>query len=389
MANQGATGRIAGLDGLRAIAALMVFLEHRTECGVLHLGGYGVRLFFVLSGFLIIGGLVRDAEAIARGEARMTRAIGRFFIHRAFRILPVYWLTLSGAALLLALGATRAVSWQELSWNLLFAGNIYVGQIAGHWTAALSHLWSLAVEEQFYLFVAPLLLLAGRRWSLVVCIALVGAALVQEARLLVMDVSPVRLGTDSIIGFGTIALGGLLFQWSRPLTAGLGDAGALACLVLYLACPLAIAAMPREARWMEPMSILVAGALILAVSRRPNSLLVRMLEFWPLARLGQISYGFYVYHYWLTAPVVYSGSGGLIDVRQAPVTIQAGTLFLLSLAAASGSWVLIEKPLLMLRKRLAAGRRGLTSNACPPLCPSPPATVLDLDIALPRSSAAC
>ena len=53
-------GRIAGFDGLRAIAAIMVFLEHRAPGGPLHLGGYGVRLFFVLSGYLIIGGIVRS-----------------------------------------------------------------------------------------------------------------------------------------------------------------------------------------------------------------------------------------------------------------------------------------------------------------------------------------
>ncbi|MGA7817200.1 acyltransferase family protein [Caballeronia sp.] len=128
------THRIVALDGLRAIAVLAVFLQHALKAPL----WMGVDLFFIISGFLITGILV---DRKARGQSYFTH----FYSRRARRILPPYLLLLVVSSLLFGLG--WAAHWP---WFAFFATNIGVsiGDI-GH--PSLNVLWSLAVEEQFYL----------------------------------------------------------------------------------------------------------------------------------------------------------------------------------------------------------------------------------------------
>lgn len=331
---------------------MMVFLEHRTALSALHLGGYGVRLFFVLSGYLIIGGIVRNFDA-ADASSRLA-SIRHFFINRAFRILPIYWITLSVAALLLATGATTAISWRDLSWHAAFAGNIYAGQIIENWSISLGHLWSLAVEEQFYLIAAPLIIIAGRRWHVAICAALVGAAIMQVFYLVTLGASDIRIVTDSVIGFGMIALGGCLYSVGPKMTR-MTDVSTLALLTFYLALPLMLALWPNAPRWLDVLTVpFLAALLIAAVINRPESLAVKILNIKPLAMFGRVSYGFYIYHYWLTGEAIYNITLGLIDVRTASTALQASILFFFTIIISTISWILVEKPLLAMRTRLAA-----------------------------------
>jgi peptidoglycan/LPS O-acetylase OafA/YrhL len=152
------SGRIASLDVLRAIAVLLVLGRHlplpgpdiavlpaRTATRWVLFGWVGVDLFFVLSGFLV-GGLL-FAEYRARGAVR----VGRFFVRRAFKIYPAFYVFL---AFLIIWGVfqefagvapwvdVKPLSWRNLLGETLFLQN-YVGQLQGH-------TWSLAVEEHFY-----------------------------------------------------------------------------------------------------------------------------------------------------------------------------------------------------------------------------------------------
>lgn len=333
---------------------MMVFLEHRTPLNVFHFGGFGVRLFFVLSGYLIIGGIVRNLST--PGASSKMALIKLFFINRAFRILPIYWLTLVAAGLLLVIGATTAVSWRELGWHAAFAGNIYFGQIVGHWSRALSHFWSLAIEEQFYIFIAPLIIIAGRKWYLGLCAALVGAGIIQQLYLITLGEPDIKIVTDSVIGFGTIALGGWLYGLGKTINWK-SDLFPLALLFTYITLPVTLALWGHSPRWIEILTIPVAGLLIVAVSYRPNSLAVRILEIKPLAMFGRVSYGFYIYHYWLNSEALYTMTVGVIDVRTAPTFVQAGALFTATLILSVISWILIEKPLLGLRARLKGVNR--------------------------------
>jgi peptidoglycan/LPS O-acetylase OafA/YrhL len=153
--------RYPGLDLLRATAILWVMLFHAMTEGlgrplrpVGDLGWMGVDLFFVLSGYLIGSQLLKS---YARGE---TPSVGSFYMRRAFRILPAYWVVLACYFLFPAAREARGIqpAWQFLT----FTENLLVDY---EHNRAFSHAWSLCVEEHFYLFVPVLIWLLMRRSS--------------------------------------------------------------------------------------------------------------------------------------------------------------------------------------------------------------------------------
>lgn len=137
--------RFPQLDGFRGIAILLVLVEHalRHSLGLNgpwnHLGGAGVQLFFVLSGFLITGLLCAE-------ESR-TQAVNvvAFYVRRALRILPAFYVFLAVVALLKGAGLVTSTRWLDLVEALLFVRNL-----AGR-DSLLAHAWSLSIEQQFYL----------------------------------------------------------------------------------------------------------------------------------------------------------------------------------------------------------------------------------------------
>jgi len=140
------------IDGLRALAAICVLIGHlySLEFG---LAGSGVRLFFCISGYLITH-ILLSAHA-SGGTGQILRA---FFVRRVLRIFPPYYLAL-GIAL-----ALNAYDIRDTAlWHLTFTTNIMLA-LRGEWEPIITgHLWSLAVEEQFYLL-WPAALLLGLRW---------------------------------------------------------------------------------------------------------------------------------------------------------------------------------------------------------------------------------
>ena len=169
------------VQGLRALAVAAVVLDHAGVANVS--GGYvGVDVFFVLSGFLITGLLVREVERDGRV------ALGAFYARRARRILPAATVVLVAvvafAALELSYRAVGLIT-ADAQWAAAFLANVHFSAIGtdyfaqGQPPSPLQHYWSLSVEEQFYLVWPPLLALLmwlGRRsgrspWRLVVTIA--------------------------------------------------------------------------------------------------------------------------------------------------------------------------------------------------------------------------
>src|SRR5881392_2240189 len=148
--------RQAGLDLLRALAIIVVVIYHAGIMGfpmpgrVHRWAWIGVDLFFVLSGYLIGGQLL---ASLARGQAIN---LGRFFARRALRIMPAYFVVL---AIYIFLSSWREYPEMYPLWKFVFS----VQNIGLHGGTALSHAWSLAVEDQFYLFL-PLILILVSRW---------------------------------------------------------------------------------------------------------------------------------------------------------------------------------------------------------------------------------
>jgi peptidoglycan/LPS O-acetylase OafA/YrhL len=132
------------LDSLRAIAVIGVMVHHFWPNGEVLLGlttGFlGVQLFFVLSGFLITGILLRARDVVAAGLQSTTSAIRQFYIRRLLRIFPLFYRMLA-VAWIVGLPEVR----DSLPWHLTYATNVYFVHIED-WHGSVSHLWSLAVE---------------------------------------------------------------------------------------------------------------------------------------------------------------------------------------------------------------------------------------------------
>jgi peptidoglycan/LPS O-acetylase OafA/YrhL len=150
---------IPGLDGMRAIAFAVVFVGHS---GLKKIpGGFGVTIFFFLSGYLITTLLRIESDRTG------TISISQFYLRRTVRIFPPMYVTLAVWALLAAAGVfVGTVYWQSILVAFFYLTN-YINFIAPHGiSGGLGILWSLAVEEHFYLLFPWLFLLfLRRRWS--------------------------------------------------------------------------------------------------------------------------------------------------------------------------------------------------------------------------------
>ena len=300
-----APGHLAQLDGLRALAVLAVCWHHwmpkRFHLG-LNWGAIGVDLFFVLSGFLITGILLDCRRHIERGEQGVLFTAKRFYARRCLRIFPLYYavLALASVALTLAPGVLLSL------WTYTF--NVYGALRGGLSGSLISHFWSLAVEEQFYLFWPWVVLCLPRRGVLVaVALALVLGPLSRHwmftsgfAFDATRMITPSCLdllcggalvalltrahGVAALAGHGATRLFGiaaLLFAlygaWLQTRVEGSHDATALDVFVVY-------------SRW--PFF----AWLVLQAARGLPGVLGRVLASRPLGYVGQISYGVYVFH---------------------------------------------------------------------------------------------
>ncbi|ULQ52393.1 acyltransferase family protein [Flavihumibacter fluvii] len=157
MNNQGAakSAYYPQLDFLRFVAVTLVILEHWFGSALsrnFEFGYLGVLLFFVLSGFLISGILLKNRAMIDAGMVSKRETLKVFYIRRTLRIFPVYYFLL----LFLFIFSFEGIR-QKALWYFLYASNIYT-YIQQEWDGMIGPFWSLAVEEQFYL-VWPLLML--------------------------------------------------------------------------------------------------------------------------------------------------------------------------------------------------------------------------------------
>ncbi len=320
--------RLAQLDGVRCLAVSMVLAYHGGVPGLSVAGFYGVDVFFVLSGFLITSLLLREGRASGRLD------LGAFWGRRARRLLPalaVMLAAVAGYVVFVAPAGRYPGFWGDAlsvvayvsNWHFIASSSNYFAASAA--PSLLTHTWSLAIEEQFYV-VWPLLLWAtlrvGRRLGrdpagAVLAVGVAGAAgsAIWMAVLYRSGADPSRLyyGTDThaqsiLVGAAVAAAlagGRLPRRWSRaaPAAAAVAVAG-----LAWAACRLG-ASDPLSYQGGFLAVALLAGLLISSLVAAPAALPARILSARPLAYVGRISYGMYLWYFPLFAVLDHSSTG--------------------------------------------------------------------------------
>ncbi|MDA8442017.1 MAG: acyltransferase family protein [Peptococcaceae bacterium] len=342
-----------GLDGLRALAVFAVIAYHLNFAWAPG-GLLGVCLFFVLSGYLITDLLVMQWKL--SGSMDLTG----FWLRRARRLLPALYAMLAGVMAWTALFAPArlASSWQDglaavfyiSNWWFIFHHVSYFASFGP--LSPFGHLWSLAVEEQFYL-VWPLLLWLGLRFvpsrRRLVGLTLVGVLASAIAMALLyqpgMDPSRVYYGTDTR-AFALLMGAVLAMVWpSRKLSATLPLRSSIVLDLVGGIGLLVVLLMIWQSNEYEEflyrgglLLFSVAATVLVAVLAHPASRLGKSFAWPPLRWLGVCSYGIYLWHYpviALTSPAVNtSGPDLLVAFGQVVASIVLAAL----------SWRFIEEP---------------------------------------------
>lgn len=343
---------LPAVDGLRAVAVSAVVAFHLWP-GALPGGFLGVDTFFVVSGYLITSLLLAEHDGAGRISLR------GFWARRARRLLPALLLLLAVVAAGVAawwpaedLARVRADGFAGLlyvaNWRFVASGESYFDLVSG--PSPLRHLWSLAIEEQFYV-VWPLVAVAclrrprGHRWLAAVCVAVAVASV--AALVLHGPGDRAYFGTDARAH--ALVAGALLAVALRPGRTGrhaaeapaprwLGAAGTAALAACAAAWWVAGESSAWLFRWGFPAYAALAAVVVLAVVRAPGSRLGRALSAAPLVAVGKVSYGLYLWH-WpavvLLTPSRTGLDGAALDALRLGVTV-VGTV---------ASYVLVERPI--------------------------------------------
>ncbi|WP_030371185.1 acyltransferase family protein [Streptomyces rimosus] len=356
---------IAPLDGLRGLAVLGVLFFHAGHFG----GGFlGVDLFFVLSGFLITGLLLKEA-----GDRRGSIDLAAFWERRARRLLPALTVMIVGTLLLVAAGPPYLLGFalEDGPWAALQATNWhFISEQVGYWndadTRVFSHLWSIGVEWQFYVVwpVVVAVLARGRATRRLVPVIAAAGAVISLTVMIALahgpDTTRVYEGTDTrafslLLGalMATAPARRLLARVSGRLAGGL--CAVLVCgLVTYWFLTDGPSS-PFLFRGGLFLHALAAALLIALLAHAPAGLVGRLLGSRPLRWLGGISYSLYLWHWpiYLLLSEKFLGFGGWGRTAVlVPVSLAAGFL----------SKVLVEDPI-RFKARWARGRTGMVCFA--------------------------
>ena len=340
-------GRIPEMDGLRALAIGAVMIEHFAGGPIRHIlpwGAFGVQPFFALSGFLITSLLLEARRRMDEGGG-LAQAVQKFLAGRTLRIFPVYYLTLALTALL-GVQEIRA----HFPWFFFYSSNFLFAR-EEMWRGPGSHFWSLAVEEQFYLFWPWVILLSPRRLLGRLVCGMIAIGPVSRLIVHAMGLSDVAVLVLPMCNLDVLGTGALLAVVRED------EGERLARWGLRVGAPISLVLLVLHARRMAPTVVVVMlslalSAVWLAVIRwavsEGDGVIRRAITAAPLTYLGRISYGVYVYH--LFMPLLLWNCLGLYDTVGPVPGLAFALLVAFSVAAGSLSWHFFERPLSRLPK---------------------------------------
>ncbi len=337
---------LPSLDGLRACAILLVLVGHlghttnfpvRIPTAALgDLGNLGVRIFFVLSGFLITHLLLREERRTG------TISLRRFYLRRALRIFPAFYV------FLLALWMAHGLGWIPFPGRDQWAAATYTMNFLRDRGWYAGHTWSLAVEEQFYLLWPGIFLLAGpRRRNQVVIGAMIAAPLFRIAILILLPSWQLTIGEAFPTVMDTIATGAALALLQPYLRAIPRYRSLIASNLVYL-LPFAIVAINAlDAHWSWPgwlagetlLNVMIAVGVDRAL-QAPHGPIGCLLNLRAIAWIGTLSYSLYL---WQQPFMI---RGGVALVQRFP-----WNLGFAAVAAVASHWI-VEQPFLRLKDRI-------------------------------------
>jgi peptidoglycan/LPS O-acetylase OafA/YrhL len=359
-------GFVPELDGLRGLAILLV-MTHRlwpragdlaAYNGIAEVGWIGVDLFFVISGFLICGILLDTRDE--------PDALRNFYARRVLRIFPLFYLfvgtmlvtfpQLTGASYLKQAGSPL--------WYLLQLGNIPEGVLHRDPPYWLAPVWSLAIEEQFYLSFPWLVRALDRRRLAQALVGFIVLAPIVRIAGLVLFPQLDRFQYEfTLCRLDTIAMGCLLAVIVRLPAERQPRSGVLATIALATATVAVVTGLDRTTAFGRTGGYTVVAlgfaSVVLLVVRARGGAAVAALRFAPLRYLGKICFGLYLLHRPADTIV-----GAL--AHRAGIDANAGVLIPLKMAGAIGlatmSWLLLERPFLRLKDRFVSRRHPLVTE---------------------------
>ena len=295
--------RVEALDGVRGLAVLLVVMMHAMFFGVplpggpqlldatiyarlVGLGWCGVDVFFVLSGFLITGILVRSKEA--------PHYLRNFYARRALRIFPLYYAVL---VLLLFVLPRPSATGGEIAAYFLYVQN-FVQAFGGdtHPDLARDVTWSLAIEEQFYLVWPTVVLFAKRRTLVRIAAAMVGFAI--AARFVGLELGLSKPFFLTFCRFDALGAGALLALVPPPRRAigwALLLGGVVSMVSVAYATDNSLPSHPAMQRWGMIGALALASGLLMVVRVDPKA--AKAFTWRPLRSLGHYSYCIYLVHF--------------------------------------------------------------------------------------------
>jgi len=373
--------RIPQLDGLRGIAVLLVVLYHFVPslglAGIgfqrsFHFGWCGVDLFFVLSGFLI-GGILLDAK-------ESPSYFRTFYFRRFYRIFPLYYIWIFLYAVLAAgafshLPASIAIAWPGARPVIvygLFLQNVVHKDLSGIAAAWLGPLWSLSVEEQFYLIMPLAVRFLPKRRLVQLLMASIVLAPVGRALAYAWIHSSAAWYVSTPLRADALAMGVLLAtalrdeRWKARLTRSrlpiYGMIAVLGCGVFCLAVWSPATEMRARAMWGFSCLDAFFAVIMLLALMRPRGWWSSFCQLGLLRNAGGLSYCVYIIHF-----AVLEICGGIIIFRfhEWPLPAHIGGVLMASLvtwAIAKTSWRYLESPMIRRGHAYGYGTRGDRSS---------------------------
>lgn len=360
-------GHIIQLDGIRFIAVALVLVDHLIP-GFIPYGPLGVTVFFVLSGFLISRILLLSRAKFEGQPGGFRKYLTKFLIRRTIRIFPVYYLCI----LVLWLLDVPPVR-DHLSWLVFYGTNIYIAYFQT-WMGSVDHFWSLAVEEQVYLFF-PFFLFFVPRNSILISLALMGLFSIALRAYFYYSGQPWFVSYVSMPAcLDSFAIGGFMawlqlykmdlfkkiFSKSWPVLVGALAWGLLHYYSHFFASTKYNFANVVADRFVSSIfCFFLIGRGVMGYTGIIGSFLENGISVY----LGKISYGIYLYHNFVynhyhsgpNHPVtrLLKKTYELLPELQGSVVFEFTVVVVLTIFVAAISWEYFEKPINALKDKFA------------------------------------